>query len=680
MLKKLSFRTRIFIGFGSVLVLMLISALISINCVNRIYETTNLINEHPQTVLAAMRDIQVNTIKVNHLMRDLLDVNDSILIEKIDSDIIDLDKTTVAKLLIIKDRFLGNAEDVSVIEKIYKDWKMIREETISYIKNKKYSQGRKTIESLDDDYVHLLSSKYDFIEEYASRKADEQFIIIDTNMEETKDFLIYTSIFMLLFASVITILISNSISKPITKLLKETVDFHKLALRKDINLYSEQSLLENTIEELNVYYEQENEKSRESIKDKKIIEDQLQKIEMQSEELRILNKELENKVLLRTEEVAKSFDELRESKDILQSYLDSSPDPIIVLDENAKLNFVSRSTLQIFGLELETDLSNVEIFDFIHPEDKEIVGNSLNKLINTGEYTNPLIRMFKKDGSLISVQINSSFLKNEEGKVSILIIAHDITQRLEMESELKVTNERLKSLFDSSPNGIGIVTDRMFYEVNDKFCKISGYSREEIIGNSTKMIYPTEEDYEFIGADNYAQLKEKGTETKLKKKNGSIIDILLVATPLDTNNLKKGITFTATDITERNRIKSALKQSENRYRNIFENSIISTLVVKNGKFVDCNRATIDLLGYNTKDEFLNSHPSEISPEKQPDGQLSLNKADEMIELALKNGNHRFEWNHKKSNGEILPVEVTLTTLENEKDNKVLFTVWRVLSE
>jgi PAS domain S-box-containing protein len=71
----------------------------------------------------------------------------------------------------------------------------------------------------------------------------------------------------------------------------------------------------------------------------------------------------------------------------------------------------------------------------------------LNKLIKTGEATNPEIRMFKKDGSIINLQTNSSFIKNEEGKVSILIIAHDITERKKMEQVLRESSQMSRTLF-----------------------------------------------------------------------------------------------------------------------------------------------------------------------------------------------------------------------------------------
>jgi len=116
------------------------------------------------------------------------------------------------------------------------------------------------------------------------------------------------------------------------------------------------------------------------------------------------------------------------------------------------------------------------------------------------------------------------------------------------------------------------------------------------------------------------------------------------------------------------------------YKELFNKSADACLIIHNGLFVDCNQATVDMLGFKTKAEVLNTHPSVLSPELQPDGQPSLAKADEMMDLAYQNGSNRFEWNHLLANGEVLPVEVLLTAITHEADNMTLYVVWRDISE
>ena len=127
---------------------------------------------------------------------------------------------------------------------------------------------------------------------------------------------------------------------------------------------------------------------------------------------------------------------------------------------------------------------------------------------------------------------------------------------------------------------------------------------------------------------------------------------------------------------DRKRSEDALRDSEKKYKDLFEKSKDAVLIIINEKFVDCNQATINMLRYKNKDEFLNTHPSELSPKMQPDGRLSSEKADEMMKIAYKNGSHRFEWDHKRANGEVFPVEVLLTAISTDKKNQILHTVWR----
>ena len=115
------------------------------------------------------------------------------------------------------------------------------------------------------------------------------------------------------------------------------------------------------------------------------------------------------------------------------------------------------------------------------------------------------------------------------------------------------------------------------------------------------------------------------------------------------------------------------------YRQYFERTGDAFLIIEGDTFVDCNQATVDMLRYRTRDELLQSHPSELSPEYQPDGRRSFDKANEMMALAFERGSHRFEWDHRRADGEVFPVEVLLTAVAVD-DRRVLHCVWRDLSE
>lgn len=121
------------------------------------------------------------------------------------------------------------------------------------------------------------------------------------------------------------------------------------------------------------------------------------------------------------------------------------------------------------------------------------------------------------------------------------------------------------------------------------------------------------------------------------------------------------------------------KTKKDRYQVLFEKSADANLIIVGERFVDCNTATVTMLGYKDKQELLDTHPSQLSPELQPDGQLSYVKANKMMSIALGKGSHRFEWNHMRANGEVFPVEVLLTAIP-EDNEKTLHVVWRDITD
>jgi PAS domain S-box-containing protein len=123
-----------------------------------------------------------------------------------------------------------------------------------------------------------------------------------------------------------------------------------------------------------------------------------------------------------------------------------------------------------------------------------------------------------------------------------------------------------------------------------------------------------------------------------------------------------------------------LELSEERFRTLFESSNNAHLILDDASngIIDCNVEAVRMLRCVSKQQLLAIHPAILSPEFQPDGRNSLEKCIEMDATARNNGFHRFEWIHRRIDGEDFPVEVTLTPVKLHTGPAVLVT-WHELT-
>ena len=181
---------------------------------------------------------------------------------------------------------------------------------------------------------------------------------------------------------------------------------------------------------------------------------------------------------------------------------------------------------------------------------------------------------------------------------------------------LKESEEKLQSIFRVAPVGIGLVINRVLFEVNDTLCSLLGYERKELIGKSSELLYPTREEYERVGREKYSQIAEKGTgsvETIFKCKNGNVLNIVLSSTPLDRNDNSRGVTFTVLDITARKRAENELTESEGRFRSIAENLSDVIFVTDIEGIIKYVSPSSNSFGY-TPDELTGRFFGDILPE------------------------------------------------------------------
>ena len=225
----------------------------------------------------------------------------------------------------------------------------------------------------------------------------------------------------------------------------------------------------------------------------------------------------------------------------------------------------------------------------------------------------------RKDGTKFPTMQSWTLIKNDEDQpTGILTVAKDITEQKLAERALQETESSLKSIVKATPIGIGMVRDRVLQWANDQMMQMVGYSEAEVIGKSARILYENDEEFERVGNEKYRQIRERGMgeiDTRLVCKDGKIIDVHLRSVCIDPDDLSRGVIFTAMDITERKRAQDALRESEEKYRDIFEN-VSDFLYFHNleGYFTESNMAFKTEYGYS-EDDLANMNARDLIPER-----------------------------------------------------------------
>jgi PAS domain S-box-containing protein len=193
----------------------------------------------------------------------------------------------------------------------------------------------------------------------------------------------------------------------------------------------------------------------------------------------------------------------------------------------------------------------------------------------------------------------------------IAVMFSDITDQIATRQAVEQSEALLSSIFRAAPVGIGFIIDRVFKHVNDRLCAMLGYTSDELLGHSSRMVYPTQEEFEKVGTEKYAQIRQTGmgtVVTRWRRKDGVILDILLCSSAIDIQDLSKGATFTALDITDQIAAQRSLAESQRMMATLMENLPGVAYRCQNApdwpmEFI--SRGCKELTGYDDKDFYDN---------------------------------------------------------------------------
>ena len=319
--------------------------------------------------------------------------------------------------------------------------------------------------------------------------------------------------------------------------------------------------------------------------------------------------------------------------------------------------------LKIFGRTREEMQSDSSVIHWVDPHEREEMVRRLNA---DGRVRDFECKMLNKQGE-VRTCITSLRLYHEQGVLEGSII--DVTERKRVESALAESEEKFSKLFRNSPDAITLtdLTNNALVDVNESYTRISGYSREETIGRTTVDLGLNPNDRnKFITA-----LKEKGRvlnfEAPFKTKAGAMI-ICSVSGELIELHGKPHLLGVVRDHTERKRTEEAVRESEERFRQVFEQGPLGVAILDlDYRWVSVNPKLCEMLGY-AQDELTKLTAVDVTHPDDIEADFDQHKKVLQGEIPVK----KMEKRYIKKTGEVLWTRLTGSLVRDDQGKATYF--------
>ncbi len=349
-------------------------------------------------------------------------------------------------------------------------------------------------------------------------------------------------------------------------------------------------------------------------------------------------------------------------------------------------NFIyhSPSCYRVTGYSSEELINDEFILQkLIHPEDYDIYVQHRNLVTSFQKSEKVFFRIINRQGQTRIIEHVCQSILNAEGEfLGTRGTNLDVTESKEAEAALLESKEIYRSLVESSDASIVMLdVNGKFLFVNEIAAKIFGKRPADFLEENFNINDLSSPE---IASQHMADLEQvffskKGIIKQTSRViNGNLVWFRSSIQPVkDSNGNVYAVLVNASNITDQKLAEEKIKLSELKYRTIFAESPDGFLIVKDGIFIDCNKASEFILGA-TKEYIVGKTPTDISPIYQPNGKRSEDYVKEVIEEAILNGSNQFEFTHLKSDGTPVLIDIKVSVVDANGE-KLLFTTWRDIS-
>ncbi|MCE5212559.1 MAG: PAS domain S-box protein [Deltaproteobacteria bacterium] len=311
------------------------------------------------------------------------------------------------------------------------------------------------------------------------------------------------------------------------------------------------------------------------------------------------------------EQQKQSEEKLQQSEEQYRNILANIEEGYFEVDLAGNFTFLNDTVCQVMGYSRK-ELLGMNNRQYTDEKDLKEIFKVYNKIYTTGQPVKELCwQLINKDGAKRYIAGSISLKKDAEGKpIGFRGIARDTTERKQMEEKIREEEQRFRALTEQSSDIILLVNRQgtIIYE-NKAVDEILGYKQEERIGASSfDNIHPddlTANVNEFKKLFKDVKAPVLRTEVRLQHKDGSWRTFEEMASGLSRDNRVESVIINLRDITERKKAEGALKDSEAKYRNIFENAMEGIYQATNeGRFITVNNAFARMAGYDSPEELI----------------------------------------------------------------------------